>query len=313
MDDQPQGKSIEERLADATALPQAADEQQPEPMPSSDQTPPEESPLTPDQGSDELTLPAEASDRTKREFEKLKQRLAEKEARLKELETPPQSDLTTYGTSVFDSFRPQETPQPSVDASQFGSLNQQQVQQIATQFVDPTTGDVDINGLNQALANADARAAQAERAAREAQERIIRFEENLQAKEAHAEFPELDPLNKGGRINGDKPFDPDFWQAVRDRTVTRNYLEGRNLSLVEIAREVSRTYHRPTVDEAKVKEQAVADYKQTQALRNQGPIEPGRGETRQPFTETELRERTRQGDPEALDERLRNLGILSKT
>lgn len=305
-----QGKSIEERIALATSPDTAGEtsvqeENQPEPMPSSDQKQTEEIKeieATPDQSAeDDLTLPEGVTERTRQQFEKLKARLAEAEAKAKP------SQAQDFGDSVFDSFRPQQTEsQPLVDTNSYGSLNQQQVDSITSQFVD-ADGNVDINGLNQALQLANQRAAQAEQRAAKVENRLERMEETQQVKEAHAVHPQLDPQSKD--------FDPNFFELVRDRLL-RNMYEGKKQSLLEVANTLSKAY-KPTspVNLDKVKEDAVAQYKEKQESRNQGPIESGKGEDRNPLSNLdELRKQTRSENPlratPALDERLRAAGIL---
>ncbi len=314
MNDDRQGQTIEERIAQATSTPDTAGEQsvetkeenQPEPMPSSDQKQTEEveekqAPV--EQGvEDDLTLPEGVTERTRQQFEKLKARLAEAEAKANP------SQASDFGTSVFDAFHPQQTEtQPLVDTSSYGFLNQQQVDSITSQFVD-ADGNVDINGVNQALNIANQRAAEATQRVANVEEKLSRMEETQQVKEAHAVFPQLEP--------GTKDFDPQFFELVRDRLL-RNMYEGKKQSLLEVAKNISKGYKLTTspVNLDKVKEEAVADYKQTQESRKQGPIETGTGETRDSLANyEELRKQTRSENPlrptPALDERLRAAGIL---
>ena len=237
-------------------------------------------------------------ERTKAYIEKLK-------AQLREKETPaPAPDTTNYGTSVFDSLRPpvQEAPVAPLP-QQYGVLNQNQVENIAQNYIDEA-GNVDVNGLNQALKNANYQAQQAIAEARATREQIIRFEENQQTKEAHREFPELDPLNK------DK-FDPTFFKLVKGM-ITEDLVSNNGLqktSLVQAAKEVSKYYTPLNKKVQETPEQVQAREK----ARVQGPIESGKGaDRRAPQSYEDLRARTRASDPTALDERLKNIGIIKE-
>lgn len=249
-------------------------------------------------------------DRTRAYIEKLKAEKAEALAKLREKETPVEPQ--NFGTSVFDAFHPERSvEQPRQAPAQVYQppqglqyLNPGQVNAIQNNFVD-AEGNVDVEGLNKALSEANRISQQATERARQAEERITRFEESQQVRELHTAFPELDPMNKG-------KFDPKFFEFVRDRMV-RNWAEGRNLSAVDVAKDIRTVYNpTPVQDVSKAKAEAVEQYKQTQEARRQGPIETGRGESRQTTGNLqELRARTRKGDDSALHERLKALGITS--
>lgn len=289
----------------------AVTEKQPEPTPSSDQKPTEvsSSETEPKQVApveaqvDEERIALENSknpERTKAYIEKLKKELADSRAPKSE---PPQE---YEGDSVLDVMSPKvptqrEVPyvQPPVNLNQFPGLNPLQVQNLTQQFVDKD-GNVDINGLNNALYQSNQRALQASEAARQANERVSRFEETQQVRELHSQFPELDPKNKTG-------FDKQFFEQVKDRIV-RNMWESKKQSPVEVAREI-KSFFKPEVSRNKIETEAVDNYKKVQQARIQGPIEQGKGESRQSDTSyEELRKQTRQHglDNPALDQRLNN-------
>lgn len=277
----------------------AEGQQQPEPMPSSDQKPTEvQEPVPAADPSDDLALPEGVSERTAQQFEKLKTQLAEAKAQAAKVQA------SNYGTSVFDTFRAPEPMAPQA-AQDYGALAPGQVDAIASQFIDPD-GNVDVNGLNQALATANQQAQRAIAESRQTQERLIRLEESQEVKEAHGAHPELDPMSPN--------FDPKFFELVRDRVTTVRFVQGQNLSLKAIADDIRNVYQpTPTVNVAKEREQAINEYKNAQELRNQGPIESGRGEPRDETANLQdLRERTRQGDDTALTERLRKVGVIDK-
>lgn len=271
-----------------------ADVQQPSPTPSEEQIVEPQAPVAEGEPVlDEEQVALENSknpERTKSYIEKLKRDLAEAKA---------QVEQPNYGESIFDSFRPAQ-PQAVPQANSFTHLNQQQVDQVTQQFVDQE-GNVDVNALNKALVEANRRAANAEQRVAQQEDRITRFEENQQTREAHTVYPELDPKSA--------KFDKAFFELVRDRILRERFYEGKNTTLLQAAESVKTAYRAP-VNEAQVKEKAVEDFKQTQQAKNQGPFESGRGETRNTVAGIdELRERTRRGDPSALTERLKNLGI----
>lgn len=287
----------------------AVEAKQPEPVPSSDQKPAEEAKKVEEKvevpPQDDLSLPESASPRTKEQFEKLKSRLKEKEEalRAKEAETKTPQD---YGTSAFDVLHAPEqiTPQaqgqmPSLN--NFPALNPLQMQNIQNQFVDKD-GNVDINGLNAALRNANERATLASEDARRTREQLAKFEETQQVREAHSKFPEIDPKNKD--------FNPQFFEAVRDRLV-RNMWENKKQSLAEAAEAVRQMFTPQNVNKVDIEKQAVDRYKETQQARNQGPFESGKGERQPDMTYDEVRRRTRKEtfksiDSPALNKRLQD-------
>ncbi len=290
----------------------AGEANQQEAMPASEQKPAEQQleeakrPADDTNKAETLDLPEDVSERTRQQFEKLKKHNQELAKKLEELQKTGQKEEPVE--SVFDSFNPKvdvaepQIPNPNQD---FNYLNQQQISNIANQFVDQD-GNVDIDGLNQALYQANLQAKQAIEEARKAREEIARWEENRQTKEAYAKYPQLDPLQK------DK-FDRKFYELVRDRMVS-NFSRGIKKTFREVADDIAKVYN--PVNKGKIKEEAVAEFKKRQEARKQGPIEEGKG---QPPTDKatleELRRSTREAggsiDNPALEERLRRLGIIS--
>lgn len=299
------------------AQPAAEAEKPQEPMPSSEQKPadvvsqsaPEPATQTVDEEREALSN-SKNPERTKSYIEKLKRERDEALAKSQTQSLPTQTS-EDYGSSVYDSLRPKvpvpQIPQPPIDMSQFNSLNPQQAQTIRQQFVDEN-GNVDINGLNQALFQANQQAQLAYQAVQREREARIRAEETREVREAHTQHPELDPLNK------DK-FNPNLFNLVKDR-LTRNMVEGVNIPLSQVAAQIKQEigYQAPVTQTPKqIEEQAVERYKQTQQARNQGPFESGRGEPRADGpTLDDLRQATRGRGPtadRALAERLKRLGI----
>jgi len=267
---------------------------QQETMPVSEQKPTELPLEEADTSAVDTNLPKQVSERTRQQFEKLKRHNRELANKLAEAQQSKPQGVE----SVFDNFHPKQV------AGRYSNLDQSQVRNIANQFVDQD-GNVDINGLNNALVQANLQARQAVNEARQAREEIARWEEGRQTKEAHNKYPQLDPLQK------DK-FDRQFYDLVRDRMVS-NFSKGIKRSFREAADDIAKVYH--PVDPSKIKESAIADFKQKQKARQQGPLEEGRGQTpTDRATLNELRQNTRRGggiDNPALDERLKNLGIIS--
>lgn len=310
--------------------PQSAEGKQPEPTPSSEEPKAEKaqeeekSPVQTSVVTEEEALDNSKNPERTREYI---ERLQAENKRLKE------EKRKAYGQSVFDDLRggqeptpaqnqyPSNVPQyvppiqlPHPSAQQYVGLNQPQIDNIVQQFVDPQ-GNVDINGLNNALRTANQRAIIAEqqaisasRMAQTANQNIIRYEEDQQVREAHAAVPDIDPLSKD--------FDPELFELVKDR-IFRNMQTGKQERLVDIARSLKKLRAREerveTKEVQKAQDEAVEKYKEAQKQRNQGPIEMGKGQDRQSIALDDLKQRTRKGGLEnsALDTRLRAAGIIS--
>lgn len=244
-------------------------------------------------------------ERTKSYIDRLKRELAEERAS-KAQSTEP------LPTSVFDSFRQPEVPQ--FPEQHFTNLNQTQVDSITTQFVDQQ-GNVDINGLNKALTDANRRASAAEQRVGQVEQRYAKFEESQQLRDAYVVHPEINPIDENGRKN--PKFDPELFRIVSERMAV-NWSRGVNATVLQVANEVRRTYTPPkSVNVEAVKKQAVEDYKQTQANRNQGPIESGNGGKRDSVSSDDLRARSRKEKlmdtgASAITERLIKAGVIKR-
>lgn len=292
--EQPQGtSSLEERVETATA-------ESTTPEPAAMPTAPEEKSSTdtnlnqsseaPDQEEVEALEGAKNPERTRKYIEKLKGQLKERG------QASPAPEPEQKFQPIFDQFR-----QPAVpNAENYDALSQQQVNSIAERYVD-SEGNVDIEKLNQALMVANQRAAHAEQNSQKAVEEIRRYEESRQLKEAYEPYPQLDPKHK--------KFDPDFYELVSQKIMVENYAKGGNLTLKEAADYIAERYRRePNVEKAK--EEAVEEYKRAQEKRNQGPVERGRGQSRESLSNyDDLRNRSRHGDNQAIAKRLADLDI----
>lgn len=256
--------------------PQVVDEptgQQDDVVPASEET------LSPEPEVVEDGLPETVSDRTRQEFEKLK----ESNRKLKE-ELEATRKTQEYGESVFNSFTPKES-----------ELEVQQPAEITEDYID-SDGNVDVARLNKALKDANKRARQALELANIAAQTTKQADEARQVQDAHAKHDWLNPQSSN--------FDPIAYDAVVAR-MARYMQQGRKPNLVEVADEVRSAYQpRGVSDEAK--KQAVDEYKQSQTVKAQVQVSDGRGQPRQETTRMEdLRERSLDGDISALDERIR--------
>lgn len=213
---------------------------------------------------DQYELPDEVKERTKRNFERMRQERDEARRLAESLQKNAQV------------------------------LSPQQVAEIKDDFVD-SEGNVDVTGLQAALRQANQIAAQALAQATQSQEEIRKYEQTRQTAEAYQQFPQLNP---------DSPeYDEGFYKAVRNHLMGE-YSENRSATLIQGAQSVAQFY-RPV--EA-VKKQAVAEFKQAQEKREQGPIETGKGASRETQADAnELKRRTMLNDTYAIMERLKNI------
>jgi len=150
-------------------------------------------------------LPSEVSERTRQEFEKLKQRnkdLAEKLAK-HEMENT---------NSVLDSLT-----KPVADIVNNSNLPQNQVEDIVQNLTDEN-GYIDeallkktLQESSQTANNAVQAARLAQESARKAEERINKYEQDENTKKAYSDFPQADPDNDN--------FDPKFIELVKNEMI----------------------------------------------------------------------------------------------
>ena len=236
-------------------------------------------------------LPDEAKERTKIEFEKLKEhnrQLAEENERLKTVQPPQQSALGSLHTQT--------------DVVDTSNLSQQQVDDVIKGLVDEN-GYLDqallentLRKANQQVAEAKVIAQQARSEAQQAREQVSRFEETREVRIAHKKFPTVDPDSKN--------FDPVFYKHVKNTLLGAMY-EGKKLSFVDACREVSQAYS-PKKNVQETKAEAVQEYKKDVAtkstLNESGSSRPNTGSTKE-----DLIEGTRKGDAAAIAARLANI------
>lgn len=183
-------------------------------------------------------LPEGVSERTQKEFDKLK---ASNQALKEELDNAPKKE------SVYDIFRskPEKLVAPVAPVAP--------VQPQAASYADED-GNVDVAQFNAAIAQANARADEATRIAKDTQARTLRSEQDRQESEAFAKHPSLNPKSPD--------FDRNFYNFVEDRLV-KNYATGTKTSLVDIADDIV-SFYKPTNVEA-AKDEAVTEYKKTES------------------------------------------------
>ena len=238
---------------------------QDEPMPSSE---PAEAEETVDATVDpkiEAELSEGVSDRTKEQFNKLK----EANKALKE-----QLDRKAEVEPIFESMRPKTD----------SGLTQGQLDQVT---------DIDQNG-NKFIdeQKLDTLLTQSTQRANDAVAQVNRFIEDQQTREAFTVIPQLNPK--------DSTFDPELHKATRafllDSMVTPQDYNGKTLTYLE-AGELAMKATRAEI--AKVEKEANAQ----QTAKEQGSLEAiGRSDRRSRIntSEDELRQRIREGDEDAL-------------
>jgi len=270
-------------MADDTRAKPAEEQTPPEPVPSSEQkvpeptkvqetAPKEEVPETKIGAEGELELPKGASERTKKQFNKLKSQLKEYRERL-------------FGEQVFRDIKP--TPAKKVEGER--------------KLYDPETGIVDV----QALERLESRTVRAEEDARRSKEAVTRYIESTQSREAYASHPELDP--KGDKF--DEKLHRTTRAFIMDSTAFPDSYGGRTLSYKEaadLAKEAKVTGQPVPEEKPETPKQAAERLtpKEQASLEASGRPTPG---VRKELSEEEAeRERvlTRLGQREAMTERM---------
>lgn len=262
-------------MADDTQANQVA-ETQPEPMPSSEQTT-SEAPGVEEAVQVEGTEPSVSEDvlpegtkaRTAEQFDKLKQRGEQQNARIAELEN-----------YIY----------------QLGTMQQQQPKEPDPLY-DPATGGIYVDQL-EAMRN---RTTKAEQTAQQAQKQLEEFLIKQQETEAFAEYPELNPKSKD--------FNTELHKATRalvtDSMINPRDYGGSELTLKQAAdlanslnakklEEVKEVVKQETLEELTPKEQASLS---AESRSDQAPMD------RLP----ELQDRTRRNDINAIVERLKGI------
>jgi len=206
-------------------------------------------------------LPQETKERTREQFEKLKKNNAELK---KQLDAKEKQQLP----SVLDSYLSSDVPEVSQEQLRRyqaqGQVPQPQYQQpYQPQGVpqpQPKPSLVDQDGyvnadvLTKELEAAKQARLQAERATREAREatnRIARFEVDQETQNLYREYPELDPNN--GEV-----FNQEAYELVRDRLASQTFKTGKR-NAMKAAKDMSKFFRspepKPTPQQEKVLEQ----------------------------------------------------------
>lgn len=197
-------------------------------------------------------LPEDASERTKREFEKLKkhnQELADKLAEKEAKQPPKPSLLDQYITQpVVPQPKPQAQVMPA--APVVPNLSQAKVEEIKKRLWDEE-GTIDGEELQRRLSlaeQAEVRAKEAERKAQAALEKVARYEVDTQKKLLYAEYPELDPSNKD--------FNEEAYDLVRKEMVDQLWSSGAQ-DVMTAAQKMSKYWKKS--DESKKQEQTLKE------------------------------------------------------
>ena len=166
---------------------------------------------------EEPKLPDETKERTKEQFEKLKQSNQELKETVKKY------------TDVLSSLQPQEVAPPNQFTPAFEpiltnqppatypGLTQQQIKDTFENLID-SEGYVDVSLLKEELEKqrrraeiAEQKAKEAEEAAKKAVKTVDDFQRTQKMREIHAKYPMLDPESP--------QFDERMWEAVRNEIV----------------------------------------------------------------------------------------------
>lgn len=266
-----------------------AEEQTAEAMPTSEEPA--------EQAQVDGSLPDQATERTKAEFEKLKQHNLELSRKLAVAEGRIPS-----ASSVLDEVRPSAVsahtdqiagniqPAPTVTQTQTGLVDD-------GGFVDPSL-------LNAELLESRRQAEEARRIALETQQTIQRFQESEQVRHVHAQFPQLDP-------NNIEQFDRTFYDLVKNE-LHGQFAQGKR-DLLAAATKVSQLYStlKPTQSNAAQAAAEEAKVKQSKTISNRErastQTSTSRG-TSVPANREELVRRSYKGDNDAIFARLQASG-----
>jgi hypothetical protein len=225
-------------------------------------------------------LPEDASERTKKEFEKLREDL--RSERAKRIETE-----RMFG-------------QPQASTPQFFPNNQQ-----FTQVYDPNTGLLN----EQALTDIQQKAFQAEQRAVKAEQAIANFQIEQQSREAYTAHPELDPKSRD--------FDEDLNKRTRafalDSMIHPEDYSGKQLTFKEAADFAKQSLSPKTVEQAK----KVAAQEAIEQLtpKEQASLEAVGSPDRRQQIESPLEDlkfRSRKGDVDAIVERLKGIPVVGR-
>ena len=165
-----------------------------------------------------------------------------------------------------------------------------------TSLYDDETGLINRQGLDKLSQTASL----AEQRARAAEEKLNRYLDSLQEKEAYAEFPELNPSNT--------TFDRELHKLVRssvtDSMVNPIDYGGRELTMVEAARLITSIANKKV---KKVEKEVAKQVVNQLTPKEEASLEAKGRSDRAPVDIEDIRERSRKGDRLAIIERLKRL------
>jgi len=240
-------------------------------------------------------LPEEVKERTREEFEKLKAKNKELAEKLDQYEGGRQKKR-----SGLDVFAPQEAqPIPPQQAVPQG-IPQEEIKQV----VPDEAGYIDVNVLNQTIAQINERnrrieeqTAIAAQKARMAEDRISKYEHTDKTLKTYEKHPYLDPNNV-------ELFDEKFSEFTK-LEIIRQMTEEGTADYLKAANKVKEQYYDPTkkpqpeVDEKQ--KQSVAKRDQINAISG---VQKGEKEPEQDYLVSE----SRRGNRDALYQRLKKSG-----
>lgn len=238
-------------------------------------------------------LPEGVREKTKAEFEKLKEhnrQLAE------QLEAERASKAKQPMLSVLDSLKPTyvEPQAPVLTKEDTGNLPQQKVEDIVAQLTDEN-GYIDEALLKKTLQDAriqakkaEERAVSAEQKADQAIASVSRFNQSQTVAKTHADFPEVDPDSE--------KFNPKLYNLVKNELVGQ-MLEGR---------EDFYSATKKWVDELGLRTPSESKESVTakEHINASGASKPDTG-----VSNDQLVKRTWEGDRDAISERLKKIGL----
>lgn len=215
--------------------------------------------------------------------------VAEPSKAQEDFELPNSKEVSQRTREQFNKLR----EQLSYYKNQAGGLPQQAAQ---TPLYDLETGLINPYGLD----NLDKRAQFAEERARSAEEKLNRYLDSIQEREAYAEYPELDPSSRA--------FSSDLHKAVRgyitDSMVNPMDYGGREITMLEAAKLLTGLGSKRLEN---VKKEAAKEVLKELTPKEEASLEARGRSDRAPVDEDDMRERSRSGDKLAVIQRLKML------
>lgn len=236
-------------------------------------------------------LPEDVSERTRKEFEKLKAANAELAKKLKEV-----SGTTSKKKSVLDMFSPQvKTEDQNINKAVDVPI--QEVKPDENGYVDLEALNKTIKAINDRTKAIEEQAKKAQNVAVTTQQKVAEYEHTATTKQVYKEFPELDPNSE--------QFDEAFSERVRNEIFGQMVTTGKE-NYMEAAKKVKGLFSSNTNDEeakkiAKIKENS-------QKADEINSLQGNKSNKSQVDNDTLIRESWR-GNKDAIYERLRRSGF----